>query len=65
MSWLHQLTFLQAAVAKFVGLLTLRLADSIIIPLNTTYYTLELSNYVKKYVSKRVPFFGMVNNGFV
>ncbi|GJJ08028.1 hypothetical protein Clacol_002235 [Clathrus columnatus] len=37
-----------AAIAKFVGLITLRLADSIILPLNTTYYALELGNYIDK-----------------
>ncbi|KAF9226683.1 Zn-dependent exopeptidase [Gyrodon lividus] len=34
------------ALAKSLGLLTLRLADSIIIPLNTTQYALQLDAYV-------------------
>ncbi|OJA19334.1 hypothetical protein AZE42_00444 [Rhizopogon vesiculosus] len=34
------------AVAKHLGLLTLRLADSIVLPLNTTQYALELDSYV-------------------
>ncbi|KAF8518670.1 Zn-dependent exopeptidase [Hysterangium stoloniferum] len=36
------------AVSKFIGLVTLRFADSIILPYNTTFYSLELSNYVEK-----------------
>ena len=36
----------QAAVAKHLGLLALRLADSIIVPLNTTQYALELDDYL-------------------
>ncbi|KAI6034495.1 hypothetical protein PISMIDRAFT_672633 [Pisolithus microcarpus 441] len=34
------------AVAKSLGLITLRLADSIVSPLNTTQYALELDSYV-------------------
>ncbi|KAG1736384.1 Zn-dependent exopeptidase [Suillus occidentalis] len=34
------------AVAQHLGLLTLRLTDSIILPLNTTQYALELDSYV-------------------
>ncbi|KAI6047518.1 Zn-dependent exopeptidase [Pisolithus marmoratus] len=34
------------AVAKHLGLITLRLADSIVLPLNTTHYALELDSYV-------------------
>ncbi|KAF8138373.1 Zn-dependent exopeptidase, partial [Boletus edulis] len=34
------------ALAKTLGLLTLRLADSIILPLNTTEYALQLDSYV-------------------
>lgn len=36
------------AVAKYLGLVTLRVADSIILPLNTTQYTLELESYLTK-----------------
>ncbi|KAG2013796.1 hypothetical protein CC2G_010666 [Coprinopsis cinerea AmutBmut pab1-1] len=39
------------AIAKHLGLLGLRLADSIIIPLNTTQYALELDDYLDKVVS--------------
>ncbi|KAH7885508.1 Zn-dependent exopeptidase [Phlebopus sp. FC_14] len=34
------------ALAKSLGLLTLRLADSIVVPLNTTQYALALNDYV-------------------
>ncbi|KAH8096736.1 Zn-dependent exopeptidase [Cristinia sonorae] len=37
-----------AAVAKNIGLLGLRLADSIILPLNTTHYALELDTYLDR-----------------
>jgi N-acetylated-alpha-linked acidic dipeptidase len=40
------LTCDQVAVAQNLGLITLRLADSIILPLNTTQYALELDSYV-------------------
>ncbi|KAI0750987.1 Zn-dependent exopeptidase [Daedaleopsis nitida] len=36
------------AVAKHLGLMVLRLADSIILPLNTTHYSLELDKYLDK-----------------
>ncbi|KAI0722737.1 Zn-dependent exopeptidase [Earliella scabrosa] len=36
------------AVAKHLGLVVLRLADSIILPLNTTHYSLELDKYLDK-----------------
>ena len=39
-----------AAIAKLLGLLTLRLSDSIILPLNTTQYALELDDYLDTYV---------------
>ncbi|KAF8213851.1 hypothetical protein K438DRAFT_1660450 [Mycena galopus ATCC 62051] len=35
-----------AAVANHLGLMSLRLTDSIIVPLNTTQYSLELHNYL-------------------
>ncbi|KAG5648992.1 hypothetical protein DXG03_000341 [Asterophora parasitica] len=35
-------------VAKHLGLLALRLTDSIIVPLNTTQYALELNDYLAK-----------------
>lgn len=38
--------FIQVALAKTLGLLTLRLSDSIIVPLNTTEYALQLDSYV-------------------
>lgn len=38
----------QVAIAQNLGLLTLRLADSIILPLNTTQYALELDSYLDK-----------------
>jgi len=41
-------TCYQVAVAQHLGLLTLRLADSIILPLNTTQYALELDSYLDK-----------------
>ncbi|KAJ7180389.1 Zn-dependent exopeptidase [Mycena crocata] len=36
------------AVAKHLGLMLLRLTDSIIVPLNTTQYALELHNYLSE-----------------
>ncbi|KAF9464473.1 Zn-dependent exopeptidase [Collybia nuda] len=42
------------AVAKHLGLLALRIVDSIIIPLNTTQYALELDDYLKR-VENLVP----------
>jgi N-acetylated-alpha-linked acidic dipeptidase len=38
----------QVAVAKHLGLLALRLSDSIVVPLNTTHYAHELGNYLDK-----------------
>ena len=38
--------FLQAAIAKQIGLVALQLINSVIIPLNTTQYALELSDYL-------------------
>ncbi|PFH51392.1 hypothetical protein AMATHDRAFT_3053 [Amanita thiersii Skay4041] len=38
------------AVAKHLGLLGLRVADSIVLPLNTTHYTLELDDYLDEVV---------------
>ena len=39
----------QVAVAKHLGLVGLRIADSIILPLNTTQYAIELGHYLDKY----------------
>ncbi|KDQ17213.1 hypothetical protein BOTBODRAFT_106011 [Botryobasidium botryosum FD-172 SS1] len=36
------------AIAKLLGLVTLRLADAIVLPLNTTQYSLELGEYLDK-----------------
>jgi N-acetylated-alpha-linked acidic dipeptidase len=36
------------AIAKHLGLVSLRLASSIILPINTTQYSLELENYLEK-----------------
>ena len=38
------------AVAKHLGLQTLRLADAIILPINTTHHALELEAYLEKLV---------------
>ncbi len=38
------------AVAKHLGLTALRLTDAVILPLNTTAYALELSEYLQEYV---------------
>ena len=38
------------AVAKHLGLQTLRLADSIVLPINTTHHALELEKYLNKCV---------------
>jgi N-acetylated-alpha-linked acidic dipeptidase len=40
----------QIAVAKHLGLMTLRLTDAIILPLNTTQYVLELHEYLDQSV---------------
>lgn len=39
-------TCIQVAVAQFLGLIGLRVADSIILPLNTTQYSFELDEYL-------------------
>ncbi|KAF8583526.1 Zn-dependent exopeptidase [Ramaria rubella] len=36
------------AVSKHIGLVLLRLADSVVLPLNTTHYTLEIQSYLDK-----------------
>ncbi|KAI0774433.1 Zn-dependent exopeptidase [Fomes fomentarius] len=36
------------AIAKHLGLQTLRLADSIVLPINTTHHTFELEKYLEK-----------------
>jgi len=40
----------QVAVARHLGLVGLRLIDSIILPLNTTQYALELDDYLDQLV---------------
>ena len=42
--------FKHVAMAKYLGLVALRVADSITLPINTTQYTLELESYLSKYV---------------
>lgn len=43
-------------MAKFLGLQTLRLADAIVLPINTTHYTVQLGKYVDGYVlTERLP----------
>jgi N-acetylated-alpha-linked acidic dipeptidase len=44
--------FLQVAVAKHLGLQVLRLADSIILPINTTHYAYELETYLERQVAR-------------
>jgi len=46
--WLVFLTFLQVAVAKYLGLQTLRLSTSPILPFNTTHYAYEIESYLEK-----------------
>jgi N-acetylated-alpha-linked acidic dipeptidase len=41
-----KLNGMQIAIAKHLGLMTLRLTDAIILPLNTTQYVLELYQYL-------------------
>lgn len=41
---------LKVAVAQYLGLLGLRLVDSIVVPLNTTQYSLELDDYLDEWV---------------
>jgi N-acetylated-alpha-linked acidic dipeptidase len=38
----------QVAVAQHLGLVALRLIDSIVVPLNTSQYALELNSYLDK-----------------
>lgn len=38
--------YFKVAVAQYLSLLGLRLIDSIILPLNTTQYSLELEDYL-------------------
>lgn len=38
------------AVAKHVGLQTVRFADAFVLPINTTHYAFELENYLNMYV---------------
>ena len=45
----------QVAIAKSLGLQTLGIADSIVLPLNTTHYAIELASYLDKLVFSRVP----------
>ncbi|TBU46619.1 Zn-dependent exopeptidase [Dichomitus squalens] len=40
--------FRHVAVAKYLGLQTIRLADSIVLPLNTTHHAFELEKYLEK-----------------
>lgn len=42
---------LKVAVAKHLGLIALRLVDSIILPFNLTHYAFELENYLNVYVN--------------
>lgn len=39
----------QVAVAKHLGLQTLRLASSPLLPFNTTHYAFELESYLDRY----------------
>lgn len=48
--------FLQVTVAKHLGLVSLRLTDGIILPLNTTQYALELTDYLDQYASRLVSY---------
>jgi N-acetylated-alpha-linked acidic dipeptidase len=48
--WLMSLH--QVAVAKNMGLQTLRLASALVLPFNTTHYSFELENYLNRSVSK-------------
>lgn len=41
----------QVAVAKVLGLMALRVADDIVLPLNISQYSLELSSYLEKVAS--------------
>lgn len=44
----------QVAVAKHLGLQTLGLADSVVLPINTTHYSLELEAYLEKYATSKI-----------
>lgn len=41
---------MQVAIAKHIGLQVLRLSGDIILPFNTTHYSLELESYLNKCV---------------
>lgn len=45
---LKRLHLRKVAIAKHIGLQALRLANSIILPMNTTHYSLELQSYLQK-----------------
>jgi N-acetylated-alpha-linked acidic dipeptidase len=45
----QKLTIFQVAIAKHVGLQVLRLSGDIVLPFNTTHYSLELESYLNKY----------------
>lgn len=47
-------TVFQVAVAQHIGLQILRLADSWILPINTTHYSIELQSYLDRLVSVRL-----------
>ena len=42
---------IQIAVAKQLGLQLIRMADSMVLPLNTTHYSYELEAYLQKYIA--------------
>ena len=42
---------MQVAVAKHLGLQTVRLADAIVLPINTTHHAFELEKYLDKWVN--------------
>lgn len=42
--------FRHVAVAKHLGLQIIRMADSIVLPFNTTHYAYELESQLDKYV---------------
>jgi N-acetylated-alpha-linked acidic dipeptidase len=44
------------AAAKMLGLMALRLADSLVLPLNVTQYAHDLSGYLAKFVFSRIPY---------
>lgn len=56
----------QVAAAQHLGLQILRLADSWILPINTTHYSIELQSYLDKSVSVWFPpllFFNVLFQG--